>query len=116
MQQTPDEKPIPKKLIEKKVSKILQKRQRDGVIGTRESAEEEAKKSLQSSWSRTGFIISLWMSNIAFTTFWKWTGIGEKKGWDCFQLGISILIPILIWQGTKSFNEKQQEIATQNCD
>lgn len=76
------------------------------------SAKNKAKKSLQSSWSRERFIISSWKSYVASTSIWKGTGISEKKGWDFAQLGISILIPFLIWSGTQSFNKKQQEIAT----
>jgi uncharacterized protein YjbI with pentapeptide repeats len=107
-----------KKLIEKKVSEILQKRQRDGrdeVIGTRKSAEEEAKKSLRSFWSRRRCSISLFMNNAA-STVWKWTGIGEKKGWDFLQLAITASIPVVIFIGTQYYsrenNKQQQEIAT----
>ena len=44
--------------------------------------------------------------------FRKWTGIGEKKGWDFLQLGISVSIPILLFFGTQYFSTQQQKIAT----
>jgi hypothetical protein len=112
-------KQIPEKLIEKKVSQILQKRQRDGVLGTRESAEEEAKNSLQSWLSRQWFRSGLLRSDAAsrLSPLWKWTGIGEKKGWDFLQLAITASIPLVIFFGTQHFsrqnNRQQQEIATQ---
>lgn len=50
--------------------------------------------------------------------FWKWTGIGEKKGWDILQLLISASIPLLIFFGTQYFtsqnNKQQRETANKN--
>ena len=45
--------------------------------------------------------------------FRKWTGIGEKKGWDFLQLGIGVSIPILLFFGTQYFSTQQQKIATE---
>ena len=50
---------------------------------------------------------------------WRWTGLGEKKGWDVFiQLLSSVSIPVFLWYGTQYFtnqnNEQQQKIAEQN--
>ena len=49
---------------------------------------------------------------------WRWTGIGEKKGWDIIQLISTVSIPLLLWWGTQYFtdqnNKQQQELAKQN--
>jgi hypothetical protein len=50
---------------------------------------------------------------------WRWTGLGEKKGWDIFiQLLSTVSIPLLLFFGTQYFtnqnNERQQKIAEQN--
>jgi hypothetical protein len=46
---------------------------------------------------------------------WRWTGIGEKKGWDIIQLLSTVSIPVLLFFGTQYFtdqnNERQQKIA-----
>jgi len=46
---------------------------------------------------------------------WRWTGIGEKKGWDIIQLLSTVSIPVLLFFGTQYFstksNEQQQKIA-----
>jgi hypothetical protein len=49
-------------------------------------------------------------------SIWKWTGIGEKKGWDIFQLAVTASIPLLLFFGTQYFstktNEQQKQAAT----
>lgn len=53
-------------------------------------------------------------------TLWKWTGIGEKKGWDILQLIITASIPLLIFFGTQYFtsqnNKQQRETAKDNAN
>lgn len=108
---------ISEKLIKAKIRQILQKRQRMGVIGTRETVEEEARESLRSWHSRLYFrlvrIGVICLNNLSIV--WRWTGIGEKKGWDFLQLGIGASIPLLLFLGTQYFsaeiNKQQQEIA-----
>ena len=52
-----------------------------------------------------------------FISFWRWTGLGEKKGWDILQLGITASIPVIIFLGTQLFsneNNKQNQEAAKN--
>lgn len=55
------------------------------------------------------------VSILPLVSIWKWTGIGEKKGWDFAQLLIGISIPVVLFAGGQIFsnqnNDKQQAIA-----
>jgi uncharacterized protein YjbI with pentapeptide repeats len=46
----------------------------------------------------------------------RWTGFGEKKGWDIFQLLFTALIPLFLFGATQHFstknNEQQKQAAT----
>ena len=48
-------------------------------------------------------------------SFWKWSGIEGKTGWDWMELGVKVSIPILLFAGTQFISQqdtiRQREIA-----
>jgi uncharacterized protein YjbI with pentapeptide repeats len=50
---------------------------------------------------------------------WKWTGFGEKKGVELFQLLVPLITPLVIWVATSSvqhsINQQNQIIAQDNA-
>lgn len=88
--------------IRKRAQKIYEKRMEEGLEGTPEGDWQQAIRELK--WERS-----------LLAQFGRWTGLGQKKGWDIVQLLTSISIPVAIFAGGSLFtywnNQQQQKIA-----
>ena len=94
--------PFTEEGIRVRAQQVYERRQAIGLVGTPEDDWEGAIRELKWERSFPG-------------RFCRWTGLGQKKGWDLVQLLTSISIPVAIFAGGSLFtywnNQQQQRIA-----
>lgn len=88
--------------IRKRAQQVYEKRVEQGLEGTSEGDWKQAIRELK--WERS-----------PLGKFGRWTGVGQKNGWDLLT---SVSLPIVLFAGGSLFtywnNQQQQRIAVEN--
>lgn len=99
---TQDNLPFTEEGIRARAQQIYERRKAQGLKGTPEGDWKQSIRELK--WERS-----------LLAKFGRWTGLGQKKGWDLFT---SLSLPVVLFVGGSLFtywnNQQQQRIADDN--